>query len=1336
MKEIKEQIGKLESSLGQVLKKDRFIISKKIKSLKNNINRDDFSTDNRTDNNGKEKVQKSIDKIKESVSVSIEKKRKRIERKPGTSYDESLPINTRREEIIETIKNNQVVIISGETGSGKTTQIPKFCIDAGRGIDGKIGCTQPRRIAAVNVGKRIAEELNAEVGKSVGYKIRFQDKSSANTYIKLMTDGILLAEAQGDRFLNEYDTIIVDEAHERSLNIDFVLGILNNLIKRRKDLKLIVTSATIDTEKFSKAFGNAPIIEVSGRTFPVELRYDPIIVEEKTHVEKAVEVIEKVIVENPVGDILVFMPTEQDIRVTIELLEGRKYSGLSLLPLYARLASSDQSKIFSGTGLRKIIVSTNVAETSLTIPGIKYVIDTGLARIASYSPRSRTTSLPVVPISKSSADQRKGRCGRVENGICLRLFEEEDFETRQLFTAPEILRANLAEVILRMVALKLGDVEAFPFIDKPSKGSIQDGFNLLLELSAIKVVTKKRGKKSEKQTVLTEKGAVMARLPVDPGLSSMLLCGFDEGKIEEVAVIVSALTIQDPRERPSGKEKEADAKQALYKDESSDFLSLLKLWKDYQEKRKKFKTWGQLKRYCLDKFVSFRRMREWVDIHNQLISTLKENGFDCKNKVIKKEKEKQGQFDQTYSAIHRSILSGFLSNIAHIKESNMYNAAKGREVMVFPGSGLFNNAGKWIVSAEMVETSRLFARINANIDVSWLEKAGGDLCKYSYFEPHWEKKRGETVVSEQVTLFGLVIIPKRKVSYGKINPTDATQIFIRSALVDGDIDYNLLGKEFSFMEHNLSLVNDVEALEDKVRKKDILISEDELCTFYHEKLQNIYSVAALKKLIKKRRGSEFLQMDKEYLLKYTPEEEELNLYPDTVKLGNNVLSVDYNFNPGKDKDGVTLKVPSEKAHQIPVDSLDWLVPGLFKEKITTLIKGLPKEHRVKLVPVSTTVDIILKEMEKVDGPLATSLSLFIFKRLNISIPATAWDDSELPEYLKMRISVTNKKGEEIESGRDKSLLKQDYGAAPSLDLFEKEKKKWEKKGLTTWDFGDLKETIVLENSGEVWACYPALQEEEDSVALTLYMERDKALLTHKNGVLKLYSLKYKSDLKHLKKSLKIAGNVEKLTNYFGGKSTFEKRLYGSYIRKIYEKNIRTSDEFIKHGEDISKNLLKESAKFLKRVESILSEYHETRTIIYNFEISSRGNQTLLSYFEKIREELAKLIPENFMEIYKPDDLNHLVRFIKAHGIRAKRGFDDLEKDRQKEAEVNIFSVKLIEELKGLSEDVSQEKRDAVEEFFWMIEEYKVSLYAQEIKTARKISKKRLEKFYENLCLMV
>ncbi|MCJ7809719.1 MAG: ATP-dependent RNA helicase HrpA, partial [Desulfobulbaceae bacterium] len=721
----------------------------------------------------------------------------------------------------------------------------------------------------------------------------------------------------------------------------------------------------------------------------------------------------------------------QDILETCDLLEGKQLKNATVLPLFSRLGGAQQRRVFQPVSGRKIVVATNVAETSLTIPGIRFVIDTGLARILRYIPRTRTTSIPVSPISRSSADQRKGRCGRLENGTCIRLYSEEDYDSRPEFTEPEILRSNLAEVILRMISLKLGDIGAFPFLDSPNPRSIKDGFDLLVELGA---VVRRNG-----TVFLTDKGRLMARMPVDPKISRMIIEARKEGCVHDIAVIASALTVQDPRERPMEKAAHADQMHARFKDVGSDFVTLLNLWNSYHRSWETLKTQNRIRKFCKEHFLSFPRMAEWHHIYQQISLILKEHGIPNKNSRTEISQE------NSYDGIHRSVLSGYLSNIAVKKEKNIYLAARGREAMIFPGSTLFNKGAEWIVAAEMVKTSRLFARTAAKIDPGWLETVGGRLCKSSYSNPHWEKNRGEVRASEQVTLYGLVIVPQRSVAYSPINPGEAHEIFIQTALVEGEMK-----KEFGFLTHNRTLIEKVSGMEDKIRRRGMLMSEEGFASFYSERLQGISDIRTLESEIRKRGGDDFLKMKEQDVLLACPDADELALYPDETAIGCGTFKFAYKFAPGKPDDGITIKVPSSLAAQVSPEHLDWIVPGLFREKVTALIKGLTKSYRKQLVPVSNTVDVILSEMQRTNAPLVSALGRFIYERFGIDIPASEWPADQIPEHLHMRVSLTDHRGRELRSGRDPSILREgvqgNSAKEPKGDQWEKAKLQWEKPG--------------------------------------------------------------------------------------------------------------------------------------------------------------------------------------------------------------------------------------------------------------------------------------------------
>jgi len=1329
MKEIK----KIEKLLNRVMCKDRPHLIRGLRGLKK---KGKGAWDD-------EKRKKQAALLFDKARRSADQRQARARSIPKIVNFPDLPIIHKKEEIVHALKHHRVVIIAGETGSGKTTQIPKFCMEAGRGAAGRIGCTQPRRIAAITVARRLAEELGEEsLERSVGYKIRFDDRSSHNAIVKVMTDGILLAETQKDPFLNEYDTLIVDEAHERSLNIDFTLGILRELIRKRRDLKLVITSATIDTEKFSKAFDDAPVIEVSGRMYPVELRYLPVQTsedpdpEDQGYVEAAVEAVEMIQKESRQGDILIFMPTEQDITEAIDLIRGRQYPGVTVLPLYARLSAHEQRRVFSRGPGRKIIVSTNVAETSLTIPGIKYVVDSGLARIPHYSPRTRTTALPVSPISRSSADQRKGRCGRVSNGVCIRLYDEADYGSRSLFTSPEILRSNLAEVILRMISLGLGDVSSFPFIDPPAGKSIKDGFDTLIELGAI-CPKEKSGKKRYR---LTQKGRIMAGIPVDPKLSRILIEANERGCLEEAAIIASALSISDLRQRPQDKSQQADQKHAIFKDPASDFITLLNIWKACQGAEKALKSRNGLRRFCKEHFLSFKRLREWKDIHAQIMSVLREHGITGKKRIAQPsgtQGVKSKEFDiggPFYIELHKSLLCGYLANIAHKKEKYLFQAAKGQTAMIFPGSGIFNTAGNWIVAAEFVETSQLFARTAATIDPDWLEELAGPLCTRTHSSPHWEKKRGEVVATEQISLFGLVIVPERRVSYGPINPEEAGDIFIRSALVEGEVP-----RRFPFMDRNQDLMDGLSKLEEKTRKRDILASDDEIFFFYKERLEMpFFNLKTFAGYLKKRGDDTFLRMTLADVQKNQPDEKHLALMPDSLQMGKTDFQLEYGFEPGAEHDGVTLKVPAVSTESVKKETLEYLVPGLFKEKVTALIKNLPKKYRVLLMPVSTRAEIIAKEMPHRDRPLFSELSQFIHGRFGVNVPASAWSEEELQDHLKMRISIRDEKDQEIAASRNQKVLKTFSDSfRPREDTFEKLCAAYERENIVSWSLGDLPDSIPVEApEGYTYEVYPALTREEGRVDLRLFKKQGAARASHREGVKTLYEIVYESDINALKKDLKRAGSLKRYAELMGGDLSFDRALFNCVMGHLFLKNIRTRHDFEAHAGRTIPQLYEMGQKLVSEVAQVCKSHDKTMEILKQIQLKNMNRPQVLTWVEHLKSGVTALVPNGFLEIYTLEKIPHLRRYVMAIGIRAQRGMVDFKRDQQKAAAVEKYTTRLNEMLNALSVDSSREKADAIEELFWMIEEYKVSQFAQELKTSVKISPKRLEERSRAISLMV
>ncbi len=1283
-------------------------------------------------------IRKRLTAVKRRLERSAGVKEKRIGALPRVLPFPDLPISYEKDRIVRLVSEQPVVIVSGETGSGKTTQLPKFCLEAGRGIEGRIACTQPRRIAAITVAARIAEELGQQPGASVGYKIRFSDKLSEQSVIKMVTDGMLLSETQADPFLNEYDTIIVDEAHERSLNIDFLLGILKRLIQKRPDLKLIITSATIDTEKFSKAFFDAPVVDVSGRMYPVDVEYMPPenVFENSddfSYVDGAVHAVDRVMKRSPFGDILVFMPTEQDIRETCEILEANRYKGATVLPLYARLAAPDQSRVFKPAAGRKIIVATNVAETSITIPNIKYVVDTGLARISHYIPATRTTALPISPVSKSSADQRMGRCGRVQNGVCIRLYSEEDYLSRPLYTPPEILRANLAEVILRMIALRLGDIDSFEFVDAPPAKQIRDGFGILFELDAIEKPGEKRKKAFGRDVRLTPKGRMMAKMPLDPRLSRMLIEARENGVLYPVCAIASALTLPDPRQRPEGSETQANQAHARFVDPASDFITLYNMWRglvgDTGKNRPQVRA-KDLKQYAGQHFFSFRRMREWIDVYDQVTSIISDAGMLTEGggdvaaslSAVKEEKGKNG-FSALYAAIHKSILSGFLANIAEKRDKNLYRGARQREVMIFPGSGVFNRGGQWIVSAEIVETTRRFARTVANIDSAWLEPLGKFLCHYTYSNPVWQRKSESVIAREQVSLYGLIIVSGRPVQYGKIDPETAANIFIRDALVGVDVKNPL-----PFMEHNRAIAEEIRDMENRVRRRDLLASEDDMVRFYEKRIGGIYDMRSLRRLIRKKGSDDFLRMSVSDLMDASPDDEEMSRFPDHMVLGDGRFSLTYRFNPGENDDGVTLTLPVSAAGAMPKEATDWVVPGLLEEKITAMIKNLPKAYRKQLVPVNETVAVVLEKMPVYTGSLAGTLSRFIRGHFGVDIPVSKWSEEGLPPHLRLRFSLVDNRGQVLFSGRDRSVLNGLPREEISADHLAAEKKRWEKTGIVTWDVGDLPEMISIDGqNGQVLPAYPVLEPDDQGVNLRLYTDRTKALATHKNGVARLFSIYFSKEIKHLKKNIAFSGEMKTCAMVLGGGEAVASAIVENVIGSLFAREIRKETDFYEHAANMVNRILPEGRQLAEKIRPVLLQYREIRQRLGS--LSSTAPPALLQCIEA---SLAGLVPDNFIALYSADRIGHLPRYLKALSLRLERGVNDPEKDSAKEEKIEKYRNRLDELVKSLDAWESDEKRAAVEDYFWMIEEYKVQLFAQEIKTAVRVSEKRLQERYAEI----
>jgi len=1227
-------------------------------------------------------------------------------------YPEELPISACRREIIEAIRDHRVVIIAGDTGSGKSTQLAKMCLEAGRGHERMIGCTQPRRLAATSVAGRVAEELGLEGAGLVGCKIRFADRTGPATRIKFMTDGILLAEARRDRKLSAYDTIIIDEAHERSLNIDFLLGILRRLMDRRDDLKLIITSATIDTDKFAKAFDAAPVIKVSGRTYPVELRYlkgeDE---DEAGYVEQAVEATIDLHNRGERGDILVFMPTERDIRETVDGLEKAIANrqdikgAATVLPLFGRLSGVDQNRIFRAARGRKIVVATNVAETSITVPGIRYVVDSGLARISIYNPRAGTSKLPVRKISRASADQRKGRCGRTGPGVCLRLYDEEDYLAREEFTRPEIQRADLADVILRMLFLGLGEPGTFPFIDPPAPRAIRDGYKLLWELGAIKM------KDGDRATArLTGRGKIMAHLPLDPRITRMIIEARDLNAVSEVTVIAAALSIADPRIRPADRENEADLAHAAFAASGSDFLSFLKIWTECA----KVPSRSRLRKFCKQNFLSYQRVREWHDIHEQIRKTLdRQKGFRFHNIPAKAEN------------IHRAILSGNLRNLGLRKAKNIYQGARDKEMMIFPGSALFNKGGKWVMAAELVETSRLFARCVANIKVEWVEPLAAHLCNYSWAEPHWEKKRGQVVAFENVSLFGLLLAARRKVNFGPHKPEEAREIFIQQALVEAD-----LGGNFPFLSHNRAMIERLRELEDRVRQRDVMVDDWTIYRFYDERLpKDIIDRSGLVRLLKKSGSDDFLHMAEEDIIRREPEPERLAEFPEELDVGGFFCKATYRFEPGADDDGISVHIPAELVSQVDPARFDWLVPGMLLEKIIFLLKGLPKSLRRQLIPVPDTAEALLAELVFGRGNFYGVLQDLIMARKQVRIERGDWPLDTLSDHLKVRFCMIDNRGRIMKASRNFADLAEPSSPSPSGNVLDGFKKKWERDDISDWDFAGLPERIpVKDRQGRLlgFACPGLEQDEQGRINLRLYASREEAAAQTRAGLLALYLRNFQKPRKIIK-DFALGKDNWALYEGLGSRDEVNLDLAIFILEEIFscrEGKIPDRKLFEERLADVrAKGLAMLGLKLLDQVIAVLQERRAVLDQISRFEkmAGSGGEQ---KRFADFRRHLEAVLPADFLKTFDGQRLGNCIRYLKALSVRIERGHADPVRDAMREELVKVQEERLA--LLRDHQSFSPDFQRRLVEYRQMIDEFRVSVFAQELKTSFPVSSKRLD----------
>lgn len=1222
---------------------------------------------------------------------------------PKVSYPENLPVSQKKDELLAAIRDHQVVIIAGETGSGKTTQIPKICLELGRGIQGIIGHTQPRRLAARSVASRIADELNVTLGSSIGYKVRFNDRMGENTLVKLMTDGILLAEIQQDRFLSQYDTIIIDEAHERSLNIDFILGYLRQLLPKRPDLKVIITSATIDPQRFSRHFNNAPIIEVSGRTYPVEVRYRPIADEsdegDRDQQQAILDAVDELMHEAP-GDILVFLSGEREIRDTADALNKRDLPHTEVLPLYARLSNSDQNRVFQSHTGRRIILATNVAETSLTVPGIKYVIDPGTARISRYSFRTKVQRLPIEPISQASANQRKGRCGRVSDGVCIRLYAEQDFLSRPEFTDPEILRTNLASVILQMTAIGLGDIAGFPFVEAPDKRNILDGVRLLEELGAM--VQQDNG-----HSQLTAIGRQLAQLPIDPRLARMVLEGQKNGCVREMMIITSALSIQDPRERPLEKQQASDEKHRRFSDKESDFIAFVNLW-NYLKQQQEELTSAQFRKLCKTDFLNYLRVREWQDVYTQLRQVVKELGFAVNS------------IPADFRSIHTGLLSGLLSHIGQKDvEKPEFSGARNARFSIFPASGLFKKPPKWVMVAELVETTRLWGRIAARIDPEWIEPMAQHLIKRSYSEPHWEKAQGAVMASEKVTLFGLAIVAERKVNYGAIDPIVSRELFIRHALVEGDWQ-----TRHPFFKANLRLLSEVEELENKSRRRDILVDDETLFAFYDRRIgdevvSSRHFDAWWKKAAKQQ--PDLLNFEKSMLIKEGAGDISVLDYPNSWHQGNLKLKISYQFEPGNHADGVTVHVPLPILNQVEEQGFDWQIPGLRRELVIALIKSLPKPVRRNFVPAPNYAEAFLERAKPFEMSLLDSLERELRRMTGVTVSRDSWQLDMIPDHLKITYRVVDDKNKTLAEGPDLQALKQKLKGKVQETLSAVADDGIEQSGLHIWSFGSLPDVFEQKRGGYAVKAYPALVDEKSSVGIQLFETEQEQQQAMWQGTRRLLLLNIPSPVKYLHEKLPNKAKLGLYFNQFGNVLDLIDDCIACGVDKLIAEHGGPSwqeEGFNQLHERIRAELNETVVEIAKQVEQILTTAHSV-----NKRLKGRVDMTMALALSDIKVQLSGLIYAGFVCQSGWKRLPDILRYLQAIERRMEKLPVDPNRDR-----VQMLKVESVQKsYQQLVNKLPPHKPVAAEimDIRWMIEELRVSYFAQQLGTPYPISDKRI-----------
>jgi ATP-dependent helicase HrpA len=1344
----------LEKEIGRAMRGDRHRFQQELRALAG-LEKDGKSSDSR------------LGRLAEAVRRSVELREARRRGVPPIRYDDDLPVSARRGEIADAIREHQVVVICGETGSGKSTQLPKICLELGRGIEGLIGHTQPRRIAARSVAARIADELASPLGRDVGFKVRFAEALSPQTYIKLMTDGILLAETQGDPFLDQYDTIILDEAHERSLNIDFLIGYLKRLLSKRRDLKVIVTSATIDAARFAAHFatprGPAPVVEVTGRTFPVEVRWRPPLADEdggEPDLQQAVLAAVAEIAAIDQGDILIFMPTERHIHETAKTLRGLPLPGdrsgrlPEILPLYARLSMGEQQRVFQPGPKRRVVIATNVAESSLTVPRIRYVIDPGTARISRYSPRSKTQRLPIEPVSRASADQRKGRCGRIGPGICIRLFAEEDYAARDAYTMPEIQRTNLAAVILQTKALRLGPIERFPFLDPPKPEAVRDGYRTLVELGAL-----------DAKGELTEVGRQLSRLPIDPRFGRMILAAADEGCPHEVLIIAAALAVQDPRERPLDKQEAADASHAAWADEQSDFVAYLKLW-DFYHKLKSELSRNQLRKACRQNFLSFNRIREWLDMHRELLELVRQAGLsegergerrgerEQKEAAIRRfpsplsslpsplsvRRVKQGRTDRVqYDRIHRAILTGLLSSLANRGDGYEYVVAGGGKAVLWPGSGVFKQKPKWVVGAEVVETTRRYLRTCGQIDPRWIERIAAHLVRRTYHGVHWAPAHASAMALEKVTLFGLTIVAGRRIPYGPIDPAMSRHLMIEQGLVEGHIE-----PKPAFLVKNRELAEELERLQAKLRRRDLLVPDFSRYEFYDRRVPaDVYDGPTLTKWLKS--DPHALTMTRSDLLRHGLGELGEERFPDTLSVRHLDLPLDYHYEPGSEQDGVTLDVPIEALNQVAPEPLGWLVPGMMKEKVLALIRSLPKSLRTRFVPAPETAERVVPMLRFGEGNIHAAVAAALGQLGGIAVPPDAFQDDRLPPELRMNIRVTDADGRMLASGRDLEAIRRELGSQAADSFSQLDDPRWNRDGLTDWDFDELPPEIELPRGRLSVKGYPALLDRGEVVSLRLVDSLPRAEHETRFGLRRLCFLAARRELKT---QVDWLPNLDRMEVYAATLPGFDVR--GQLVELLAERAMVADQPLPRTGDDYRRLLAAGRERIGWAAQELLSVawplfegYHHASLAVEQFDNRPLAKPLAASQpsrrtknpkaeapprwqyaLDDVREQIAWLMNAESFAKTPWEWLRQYPRYFRAICHRLENLPGGVARDFEKFQDFQPRWQLFVEHARH------QQSQGIVDpellHLRWMLEEYRVSLFAQKLGTAIPVSPKRLE----------